>query len=391
MSLNVEPSYVEILPNSIEFVDKTPLEQQGGWYWSIALYPLQVIGTILRNALYLPLYSEKTRQANKLELDLAKEFADKVRSETIPLHSTKKINVIREHFSIRDVSVSITQGDIKTTFVVRLFESKTGILGKKIQFFLFSFYGNECKEHRWEPLSMKELSKAPLDVLRALQASGVEVDALMTQSLGNVAYEGLQYLSQEEEAVIPKTLISNRGLTSIWKVAGQLFAFPISWILYGLAKISGYDADPERGLMSFLRKSNETLREVVIIEATKDHFYAGSGSFEPNYHQEIKALGHSVFRGKFYPGTVHQRAHHAISLTKLTNNSVTEIAAADVLTLEKEQKISAALAQKIFAEKGGHYTCYYVGGNGANLDVGTWDVCLLLGALVKESQLQQKF
>jgi hypothetical protein len=296
------------------------------------------------------------------------------------------------------VDISIVQGNIERTFTVRLFESKTAIFGKKIQFILFSFYGNKemvqtgsihWRIDHWIPLSMKELSKAPLDVLRALKANGVEVDALLTQSLGNVAYEGLQYLSKEDEAVIPKTLISNRGLTSIWKVACQLFSFPISWILYGLAKISSFDADPERGLMNFLRKSNETLREVVIIEATKDHFYAGSGGFDPNLHREISVLGHSVFRGKFYPGTVHPRAHHAISLTKLTNNSVAEIDATDVLNLEKEQKISAALAQKIFAEKGDRYTCYYVGGNGANLDVGTWDVCLLLGALIKEGQLRQ--
>jgi hypothetical protein len=394
MSVSVtEVSNVETIPDYIEFEDKGPVEQKVSWCWSLVLYPLQVIGAILRNALFLPLYTEKTRQANRHELDLAKDFAEKVMDAAVPFHSTKKIDAIRDHFSIRDVNVSIIQEGIKRTFTVRLFESKTAILGKKIQFILFSFYGNEeevsGKARRWEPLSMKELSTAPLDVLRALKANGVDVDALLTHSLGNVVYEGLQYLSKEDEAVIPKTLISNRGLASIWKVACQLFAFPISWILYGLAKISGWNADPERGLMNFLRKSNETLREVVIIEAIEDYFYAGPGAFDSNVHRDIRDLNIPVFRGKFFAGEIHPRAHHAISLSKLTNNSVAEIVATDVLNLEKEQKVSAALAQKIFAEKGDYYTCYYVSGNGANIDVGTWAVCQLLGALIKESQLQK--
>ena len=65
-------------------------------------------------------------------------------------------------------------------------------------------------------------------------------------------------------------------------------------------------------------------------------------------------------------------------------------AASNVLNLDFEQKVSAAFARKIFAEKGDHYTCYYVGGNGATLDEGTWDVGLFLGALIKESKLQKK-
>ncbi|HEY5235973.1 MAG TPA: hypothetical protein VIJ14_07335 [Rhabdochlamydiaceae bacterium] len=387
---------VETLPNQIEFIDRTPVEQKVGWCWSIVLYPLQLIGVALRNALYLPLYSLKTREANKHELDLAREFAYKVKDTAVPIHSTRKIDAIREHFSIRDVGVSIVQGNTKRTFWVRLFESKAAMLGKKIQFILFSFYHNEEKvpghiDRKWEPLSMKELSKAPLDVLRALKASGVEVDAMLTQSLGNVAHEGLQYLSKEDEEVIPKTLIINRGLASIWKVSQQLFSFPISWILYGAAKVSSWDADPERGLMDFLRRrpqcSDGTLREMVIIEAIKDHFYAGPGAFDPNFHQDIRDLGLRVFRGKFFPGTVHPRAHHAISMSKLTHNSAAEILGdEDVLNLEREQKLSSALARKIFAEKGDHYTCFYVGGNGSTLDVGTWDVCLFLGSLIKESQ-----
>jgi hypothetical protein len=389
-------SNVKTLPNQIEFIDRTPVEQKVGWCWSLVLYPLRVIGIALRDAFYLPLYSPKTREANKRQLGLAVEYANKVKDTALPLHSTKKINAIREHFIIRDVSVSIIQGNTKRTFCVRLFESKAAILGKKIQFILFSFYDNKETtrghiDRRWEPLTMKELSKAPLDVLKALKDSGVEVNAMLTQSLGTVAYEGLRHLSKHDDEAIPKTLIINRGLPSIWKAARQLLPFPISWILYGAAKISSWDADPERRLMDFLRKTSQcsdgTRREVVIIEAIEDYFYAGPGAFNPNFHRDIGELGLQVFRGKFFPGTVHPRAHHAISLSKLTNNSVSEILAdEDVLRLEKEQKVSAALARKIFAEKVDRYTCFYVGGNGATLDVGTYDVCLFLGSLIKESQ-----
>ncbi len=391
MSSAVSEATSQDLPSDIYFEDKTPIEPKAGRFWSIVLYPLEVVGIALRNALYLPLYSEKTRAENKHELDLAREFAAKVKETTAPLHSTRKIDAIREHFTVRDVRVNVCQGQTTRTFTVRLFESKAEMVGKKIQLILFSFYDNKENGRRWEPLTMKDLSKAPLDVLRALKNEGVQVDALITQSLGNVAYDGLQYLPKEDADVIPKTLISNRGLVSIWKVARQLFSFPFSWLLYGAAKISGWNADPEKGLLEFLSKnpqcSDGTLREVVVVEAIKDHFYSGPGSFDPNFHHDIKDLGLPVFRGKFYPGTVHQRAHHAIPWSKLKNNSATELVAGEnLLKLEREESVTAALAKKIFSEKGDHYTCFYVGGNGSTLDVGTWDVAHFLGSLIKESQ-----
>ena len=385
-----------ILPESIRFVDYTPVEQKAGWFWSVVSYPIQQIGLILRNALYLPYYSQANRAEDKDELDLANEFASKIKDAAIPLHSNKKIDAIRDNFSIRDVAVTIEQGQQLRQFTVRLFQSKTEILGKIILFILFSFYDNEetvlGTVRRWEPLTIRELSKAPLDILRALKAQGVEVDVLITQSLGNVTYDAIKELSKEDQKIIPRKLVINRGLASVLKVALKLYAFPLSLILYRLARISGWNADPEQDLVDFLEKNpqsfNGTKREVVIIEAKKDHFFSGPGGLGHDLHEKLTKSGVSTFRGEFCPAVYHSRANHAASLSKLTKNSVTKIFADDnLLNLQAEEKVTAALARYLLSKEGGHCTCLYVGGNRVTLDVGTRnDIAPLLIALIKENE-----
>lgn len=397
-SLQKAASADRSIPDSIRFVDYTPVEQKAGWFWSVVSYPIQQIGLILRNALYLPYYSQANRAEDKDELDLATEFASKVKDAAAPLHSNKKIDAIRDNFSIRDVSVTIEQGPQLRKFTVRLFESKTEILGKTILFILFSFYGHEEATlgtiKRWDPLTIRELSRAPLDILRALKSQDIEVDVLITQSLGNVTYDAINELSKEDQKIIPRKLVINRGLASVLKVALKLYVFPLSLILYRLARLSGWNADPEQDLVDFLEKNpqsiNGTKREVVIIEAKNDHFFSGPGGLGHDLHEKLAKSGISTFRGGFCPSVYHSRARHAASISKLTRNSVTTIAVDDLLNLQKEEKLSTALARYILSTEGDRCTCFYVGGNRVTLDVGTFnDISPLLIALINEKSVKK--
>ncbi|MCB1080619.1 MAG: hypothetical protein KDK69_02245, partial [Chlamydiia bacterium] len=135
----------------------------------------------------------------------------------------------------------------------RVIESQQDSSGKKLRLILFSFYDHvDEKGDRWNPHTTDELSCAPLEVLRAFQQE-ITVHSMMTFSLGNFLLDGLKNIGHEDVAMIPQTLILNRGLSSIWKVASQLYSFPISYLLYQAVYSLGLDANPERELVDFLR------------------------------------------------------------------------------------------------------------------------------------------
>src|SRR5262249_31782670 len=153
---------------------------------------------------------------------------------------------------IRDIDVQI-EGPIVRIFTVRLFESRMPIEGKKLRVILFSFNGNaerdgdvHSHQRTWNPLRIEEISRSPLDVLQALRASEIRIDSLVTTSLGNIALDGLKYFPSKLSApdILPPTLIINRGLTSVKKVANQLYPFPLNYILYGAARLCGWNANP---------------------------------------------------------------------------------------------------------------------------------------------------
>ncbi len=381
MSTAVFNAGTEIVPSRISYSEeRSPKQQNSNWYWSILCAPVEKLGTVLRNSFYLPQY----KQSHDLDIDysLAKEDSDKLARA--------------EHFSVRDVEVRLDDV-IPLIFTVRLFESKKPVNNKKLQLILFSFYGNH-EEHsgkpvRWEPLSVNELSKSPLLVLKAFQSKGVRVDSLITTSLGNVVLDSLKDISTKSSAeAVPSTVVINRGLTSVNKVAGQLFSFPFNSLLHGAAKLTGYDADPEQGLLTFLhnhQNSNNPPRQVVMIECQKDNYFSGSSGFESNYHDKLTNLGARVFRASFYPFPFQVRAHHALSLAHLTNNLATKkLSDTANFSPRDGESASSMLARNVFlaGDKDVHI-CFYVGGNDANLDLATArDVIPLLEDFVKEGR-----
>lgn len=294
------------------------------------------------------------------------------------------------------------EGKTFRTFKVRLFESKMLIHEKKLRIILFSFNVNTealtkgGDLQRWNPLSIRDLSDGPLSVLRALKETGIKVDSLVTASLGNVTFDGFRHFPHSKEAsTIPSTIVINRGMTSTRKVAAQLYSKPLNYVLLAIAKWSRWDADPELGLLNVLKMNGEVKREVVIIEALKDYYFAygDKGGFDFDLHEKIKQLGVAVFRASFFSYPFQIRSHHSLSLKHLKNNSATEVLANTIpLSFQSEEKMSSTIAREIF-HKGEEefHTCFYVAGNDATLDTGgIRDIMPLLTAFIEEGQKLEK-
>ena len=384
------------LPSTITYqVDKGNSQSANG-SWGVLSGPMQKVGTMLRNAFYLPWYANKPDPVLLINHDLGTATSKWLMEKAIGVQSEEML-LVKQQFAIRDIEVRL-EGGISRIFTVRLFVSKEPVGNKRLQLILFSYNGNRetdggSKTRRWEPLTLRELSQSPLQVLKAFQQQGVQVDSFVATSLGNVALDCLKDIPQNSTAqeAIPSTLVINRGLPSVKKTADQLFSFPWNYLLYGAAKLTGWDANPEQGLLNFLENSQESenaKRTVVIIEATHDFYFSGTNSFEPDFHDKIQRLGASVFRAAFYPFPFHVRSHHALSLEHLVNNQAAKVLANTAkFSISSGEKASSLIAKNVFlAGNEDVHTCFYVCGNDATLNVGTVREALpLLSAFMEEA------
>jgi hypothetical protein len=407
-TLSLNPARGLRIPSDILYRDRENQVQnrqdncKGYWSYFTQRFwtPVKDLGVSLRNNFYLPWYKDKLEDHLKINERLAEKTVCELTnaSNSVPgKFVSEEIALFQTYFSIRDVKVRV-EGDISLIFTVRLFESKKPVNGKKLQLILFSYNGNHeeelGKERRWEPITLDELSKGPLLVLKAFQNNGIKVDSLITTSLGNVVYDSFNNASARSLGkVIPTTLVLNRGFTSTKKVANQLFSFPLNYLLYGAAKLTGWDANPEQGLLTFLKDNGQgkekTPYQVVVIESRNDFYFSGSGSFASDYHNKLLATGARVFRASFYTHLFHPRSHHAIPLEYLTNNVATKIFAnSSELSFTDGENVSSMLAKNIFLSGDQKvHTCFFIAGNDVTLHVSTVrDVFGLLKEFVREGQ-----
>jgi len=361
---------LDAFPDSITYHDAAPHNVRGNWHWIVALF-LQKLSEWLRNTFYLPLY---TRQLSPIEVSA--EAIAKEQVERLPFN-----------IRVQECRVRI-EGEKIQTFNLRVLELP--LAEKRVRIVLFSFYGHTEGEDdkRWEPATIRELSRAPLNVLKALQAKDIRVDSLMTVSLGNVVLDGLRH-EDPEQKLLPPNLIINRGLTFTRKTADQLFPFPLNYLLRGLTYVTEWGANPEQALVDFVQLS-PTKPQVVIVETPYDHYFSGKGAFAPDFHTKLRDAGASVFRGSFCPSPFHARAHHALSLDHLVRNCETKVIVDEIgLETSSQVPISDALAREIFlkGDKDVH-TCFLVCGSTTTPDIGTMlEADPLLSACQREAPL----
>lgn len=375
---------VEVPVLSYEWSDE-PVEQEPNCCWRLLQPLLQKVGLVLRNTFYLPMFSRNPTPVYKAQLELATERIDKFRRES--------------DFSIEDMTIEVQGKSGTRSFKIRKIES-TEVQGKKLRLFLFCFNGDHFETpkggqtQKWNPLKIKELSECPILVLKALKAQGYEMNSLITTSLGNVVLDGLKY--EEDFSILPPTLIINRGLASIKETTNRLISFPMNYVLFGLAKLTGWNANPEQELIQFLRREKQnnspslSERKIVILEARFDHYFSENAAFDPSTDGTLAALGCGVFRGSFFPRDhVHERAHHALPLRYFEKDkrTITKIDSIP-LNIEEGTNIASVIAESVFMSGDEEFhNCFMIPGNDANENFGTSrDALNLLRAFRKLGQ-----
>lgn len=401
------------IPDQIKFSEETGFLSTAMKTHQTTNVIIQALKRYFRDKFYLPLNSQptedskSTEDANSTEDTLsnderfyrdsalyAKQFTAMLAGKNPDLDGTFPfLEEVRDSFTVRDIPVEICHGNTSTTFETRIIESKHEIEGKRLRLILFSFANHQTKTPNsltpWDPMHTDELSGAVLDVLKSYQQH-VRVDSMMCFSLGSVAYDGLKHVSHEQSGFIPKTLILNRGLSSIEKVAQQLY--PRLWsVLYKVVCYLGLDANPERELLDFfqrMQKQGAPLdnRKVVTIEARNDRYFSGAGKFDENFHSDLEETGVSSYRGNFFMPMIAEASHHAIRLDWIVNNHEAGTETTNFLPFPKNQTLATCLANTILkdTEEDGFHNSLFVAGSKDDLNSLTYlQAAPLLQAYIK--------
>lgn len=365
-----------------------PPERYWGFDWLA-----RKVGETIRDTLFLPLQGLIPTYLQDTHKEVTNRRAALQNSR---IQTTKKCQLIRKHFRMRDVQVEISDPTDSCTraFTVRLFETKKPIRGKKLRLFLFSFYGNkqtqEQKNVSWDPQTITQLSRGPLDVLGALHRQGIKVDTVMTSSLGNIMWEGLEsFLSDfKDRSIIPQTILIDRGFTSVEKVGKKLYSCLPRTILSTLTRWSKWSADPERALCTFIEESKrQEKRKIHIYKAQEDHFFSGPGDFDANLHTTL-SRGAEVVQASFLPLDLHPTAHHGAPLNMLKFNSTTKIVTNPKTPFKEDhQKLTTMIARNILLnDSKKQHTLFVVGGNKGTLDMMVEEIATrILPEYIKEA------
>lgn len=263
------------------------------------------------------------------------------------------------------------------------------MLDKPVRLVLFSYYGNHVVSDGqiapWDPKTMDEISAVPLEVVRALGQHG-EVDSMLCFSMGAFALDGLRHISPEKADLIPKTLILNRGLTSIWKVTSHLHPY-LRWLYYPLAYLSSFDANPEGQTVSFFeRLANHANgvgdRRVVAFEMVKDSYFSGEASLDSDFASRLADLGVRVDYGRFSMPLMAEEVHHSCRIDWVLNTEDGGGDTSSFLNIRPNESVARALAREVITE-GDSHTCLVVGGRLDTLGTLTYGNALpILEALV---------
>lgn len=331
----------------------------------------------MRDRFYLPLNLQPVEQYFVGCGAYASQFVEMLKGNNIHLDPTyPSLPSMIDHFVVRETPVTVKLEEGSYTFQTRVIESKEEIEGKKLRLILFSFYDHFDNEgNPWNPLTTDELSAASLEVIKAFQ-NHVSIHSMMTFSLGSLILDGLKHVSHDERELIPKTLILNRSLSSIWKVAAQLYSFPISYLLYQAVYSLGLDADPEKEIVSFFERMEGNQgspiegRKVVVIEAKNDRYFSGNGAFDPSLRESLESTGVEAYQGSFFVPLIADIAHHAIRLDLLFNNDDSGSVTSQFIPIEKNEKVPSSLMRNLMSETDddGFHTLFIAGGNKDILD-----------------------
>lgn len=239
---------------------------------------------IMRDRFILPLNNVSTQKEELLVRAEAANVIEQMKNITykdLPKNLWEKVG---QYFQISDQNIPVQSGNDIIDVHIRRLESKTPIKGKSIGCIILSFYGHNRITNsssttpliqNWKPHSATEQSLIPIQIIQALFEKGTILDSLIVTSMGSTTISGFSTLTEQQQKLIPASIIINRGLSSTTKAIKSLFSFPLNHLLSLTAHTSGWFTDPENALLSFLQKhpttEDHTRRKVLLIEAEKDY------------------------------------------------------------------------------------------------------------------------
>jgi len=207
------------------------------------------------------------------------------------------------------------------------------------------------KFETWKAANFEEIGKVIFSFLEGLKNKKISVDSMICHSMGGAVLENLKSIDCSK---VPKTLILDRILPSIWKVGRQLMNPILCCIVYFFAYCSGWNGNPEQSLVSFfenIKNKSPALslsdRNVVIIEAEHDFFFSNHGAFDKDLAKRLNKLGVNAFQKSFTPNhlRIHFRAHHACPIDHLVNTGPIQTGK---FSMGFRQDVASAIVNNIF-------------------------------------------
>lgn len=232
--------------------------------------------------------------------------------------------------------------------------------GKGLRLIQFSFYGNECQPagttgwQPWKPVDAAEAGHVVFEQIRHLQEKkGYKVDSLYVSSLGNMIFDVLDGV---DPAFLPKALILDRPLSSIWKVGAKLYPLGV-YLLYPCACGAGFAANPEKALPKYFnylkmqRPTDLANRKLVLIEVKEDRYFSGVGAFDNDFVSKLKSAGVPAHRKCYDVNEIAyaKETNHSLASNLLFNSEQKD--SNEVFPVEPYESLASSIVKNVFLEE----------------------------------------
>ena len=223
----------------------------------------------------------------------------------------------------------------------------------------FSFYGHEChppgstgKFEQWKPFDAAEVGQVAFALIKELQAkNSYKIDSVICNSLGSLIFEGLEGV---DPALVPKEIILDRALPSVWKAGANLYWPPRAYATYAGAYIAGWGADPEKSLVKYFKDlqthhpAELKGRRVVLIEVNDDRYFSGAGAYDKRFIPALEATGISAHRKRYEVNEIAfaKETNHSLAPNYLVNGANKDDST--VFPVNPHESLSTSIVKNVF-------------------------------------------
>ena len=348
------------------------------------------LSSTFRDRLLMPLNG-----ARKLPENTKKACRDILDGDVPDPQRPQKQSVLRE-FAVKWHDISLQIGDRKYRLNIREFESEghaekthtclriggndetldganlriyplldsyTGESGKSssrigLRILQFSFYGHECQPsgstgyEPWKPSDALEVGRVLFELIKDLQKkNSYKIDSLMCNSLGSLIFEGLEGI---DPALLPKEIILDRALPSVWKAGANLYWPPRAYATYAGAYIAGWGADPEKSLVKYFNhlqahhQAELKGRRVVLIEVNDDRYFSGAGAYDKGFIPALQSTGIAAHRKCYEVNEIAfaKETNHSLASNHLINGETKDDN--KVFPVDSHESLSTSIVKNVF-------------------------------------------